>query len=117
MLQSFSRYAGVVQTVIGLLSTVLPQFGSALGAGSGGGIFNIISGAVLSYLGFKGTEANQRTGAQTVGGLNTLVGLLGILGVNQIAGVPLNEGAIANIINLAIGVWGLIAGFVKKPAQ
>jgi len=118
MLQNFTRYAGLVQTVIGLLSQFFgPSIGAMLGAqATGGNVFNILSGAALSYLGFKGTENTQRTGAQVIGGLNGLVGLLGVLGLNEKLGLPLNEGMISNIINLAIGAWGLYSGFAKKQA-
>jgi hypothetical protein len=118
MLQNFTRYAGIVQTLIGLLSQFVPSIGSMLGAqAAGGNIFNILSGAALSYLGFKGSESGQRTGAQVVGGLNGLVGLLGFIKPDMLAGLGLNlnSGAVSNIINLAIAAWGLYAGFAKKP--
>ena len=89
---------------------------SVLGTQSGGNIFNILSGAALSYLGFQGTAANQRTGAQVIGGLNGLVGLLGAFGVTNLLGIPLSEGLLSTIVNLAIGAWGLYAGFAKKSA-
>lgn len=74
----------------------------------------MLSGAALSYLGFKGTENAQRMGAKGLGGLNALVGVLGLFGINTLLGIPLNEGAISKTVNLAIGAWGLIAGFMKK---
>jgi hypothetical protein len=115
MAQTFSRYAGVIQLVIGVLGQFIPGIGSLLGAqATGGNVFNMLSGAVLSYLGFKGSASNQRTGAQAIGGLNGLVGLLGVLGVNNIAGLQLNEGIVSNIINLLIGAWGLYSGFIAK---
>jgi len=115
MTQTFSKVAGVVQTLIGLLSQFAPSIGAMLGAqATGGNVFNILSGAALSYLGFKGSESGQRTGAQAIGGLNALVGLLGAFGMNNIAGLSLNSGAISTIINLAIGAWGLYSGFAGK---
>ena len=116
MVQNFSRIAGVVQAVLGVLGTAIPDLSAVLGTQLGGNIFNIISGAALSYLGFKGTEANQRTGAQVLGGLNGVVGLLGAFGVTNLVGIPLSEGVVSTIINLAIGAWGLYAGFAKKAA-
>lgn len=116
MLQSFSKYGGVVQGLLGALGTAAPSVLSSVGPGQGGSIFNLLSGAALGYLGFKGTEAQQRTGALGIGGVNVVVGLLGALGVNSIAGIPLNEGALGTVINLAIGAWGLVAGLKKKSA-
>jgi len=115
MLQQFAKYGGSIQAILGLLGNV-GAVGGALGATTGGNIFNILSGAALSYLGFKGTESGQRNGALGIGGVNALVGLLGAFGMNSIAGIPLTGDKISWIINLAIGAWGLIAGFMKKKA-
>jgi hypothetical protein len=57
MLQSFTKYAGIAQTLIGILGAT--GFSPALG-GTGGGVFNVLSGAVLSYLGFKGPRPSRR---------------------------------------------------------
>jgi hypothetical protein len=40
--------------------------------------------------------------------------VLGAAGVTQIAGFSLNQGNIAMAINLIIGIWGLVAGFMKQ---
>jgi hypothetical protein len=119
MLKNFTKYAGVVQALIGLLGQFAPNLlGSLMGTqAAGGNIFNILSGAALSYLGFKGSEGTQRTGAQVVGGLNGLVGLLGAFGVNNLAGLQMNDGWGSTIVNLLIGAWGLYSGFVKKTAS
>jgi hypothetical protein len=114
MLNAFSKYGGIIQTILGLLGTAAPSAIPALGASQGGSIFNMISGVVLSYLGFKGGESQQRMGALGLGGLNAIVGVLGALGITHIAGITLNEGTIGIIVNLLIGAWGLIAGFMKK---
>jgi hypothetical protein len=53
-------------------------------------------------------------GAQFLGVANTLVGVLGVMGVNQFAGLALNQGNVATAISLVVGVWGLLAGFLKK---
>lgn len=125
MLQNFTKYAGLAQMAIGLLGQFVSPIGSLLGvpteAGAGdilggGNLFNVISGAALSYLGFKGTESTQRTGAQVLGGLNGVVGLLGAFGLNNLGGLQLTNGWGAIIINLIVGAWGLYSAYAKKSA-
>ncbi len=123
MLQNFTKYAGLAQTAIGLLGQFVPGIGSLLGATAGAGdilgggnLFNVISGAALSYLGFKGTESAQRTGAQVLGGLNGLVGLLGAFNLKNLGGLQLTNGWGAIIINLIVGAWGLYSAYAKKSA-
>ena len=123
MLQTFTRYAGLIQAAIGVLSQFIPSLGSMLGAQTAGGnllasgnLFNILSGAALSYLGLRGSESAQRTGAQALGGLNGLVGLLGAFSVNNLGGLQLTNGWGTIIINLLVAAWGLYSGFAKQRA-
>lgn len=120
---NLSRYAGLAQAGIGVLSQFVPSIGTALGAattGAGilgdGNLVNILSGAALSYLGFQGSDSTQRTGAQALGGLNGLVGILGALGINNLGGLQLTNGWGTIVINLLIGAWGLYSGFAKKQS-
>jgi hypothetical protein len=112
MLQSFTKYAGIAQTLIGVLGA--SGFSPALGAGTGGSVFNVLSGAALSYLGFKGTPSQQKSGALGIGAANAIVGVLGMMGMTSIAGIPLNAGTVASVVNLAIGAWGVYAGMTAK---
>lgn len=116
MLQAFTKYAGIAQTALGVLGAAAPGVSAAVGTATGGNIFNILSGAALSYLGFKGTGGQQQTGSLVVGGLNALVGILGAAGITSIAGFPLSGGLISNVINIGIGAWGLLAGFMTKKS-
>jgi hypothetical protein len=113
--QMFSKVAGVVQGLFGLAGQFAPGMDTSVAAGTGGNIFNILSGGVLSYLGFRGTPQAQRTGAQGLGIVNLVVGVLGALGVSNIVGIPLNQTTIATIVNFLVGIWGTYAGFFVKP--
>ena len=112
MLQTFTKYAGIIQAVLGAAGTVSPDLAATLGTSGGSSIFNLISGAVLGYLGMKGTETQQRAGALGIGGLNGILGLLSAFGVNNLGITP--DGTIGIIINLAVAAWGLYAGLKKK---
>lgn len=113
--RAFAKIAGIVQTLLGVAGAVAPgALGSMMGAQMGGSGLNILSGALLSYLGFKGNAANQKLGAQSLGVVNLIVGALGAFGLTSIAGIPLNTGAVSVAVNVVIGLWGLAAGFLGK---
>ena len=114
MVDTFAKYAGLAQTVIGALGAASPQVASALGTGTGTNGLNVLSGLALSYLGFKGTPAAQKTGALSLGAINAIVGVLGMAGIHNVAGIPLNATVVGNVINLDIGAWGILAGVMAK---
>jgi len=119
MLQNFLKIGGGAQAVVGLLGQFVPAVGSMLnsqemGAATGGNVFNILSGAALSYLGLKGSDSGQRMGAQVIGGLNGVVGLLGAFGVNNLGGLQLTNGWGSVVVNLVVAGWGLFAGFTRS---
>ena len=108
MLQTFSKYAGVIQTLLGLSGQFVPAIGSAIGTATGGNTFNIVSGIALSYLGYKGTPGALQATVPALSGLNGLAGILGFTSL-------MPQGTLSNVINLAIAAWGLYARFAKKP--
>ena len=114
MLQTFLKLAGPLQAALGAGGAAVPALAGALGTGMGGNLVNLASGAVASYLGFQGSPSAQANGAKFLGIANTLVGVLGAAGVNQIAGISLSSGNVSMAISFAIGIWGLVAGFMKK---
>jgi hypothetical protein len=114
MLQAFLKYVGPLQALLGVGGAAVPAVAGALGTGMGGNLVNVLSGAVASYLGYKGAPAAQQRGAQVLGIVNILVGVLNAASVTQIAGFALNQGNVATAISLVIGIWGLAAGFMKQ---
>lgn len=114
MVDTFTKYAGLAQTALGVLGAASPAVASAIGTGTGTNGLNVISGLALSYLGFKGSPGAQQAGALGLGGVNALVGVLGMLGINNVAGIPLNASTVGNIISLAIGAWGIVSGLMAK---
>lgn len=115
--QTFAKIAGIVQTLLGIAGAAAPSaMGSMVGAQAGGSGFNILSGLILSYLGFKGSDASQKLGAQALGAVNVIVAILGALGIQSLGPVPLNTGTISVVVNAGIGLWGLAAGFMGKKA-
>ena len=117
MLQAFLKYVGPIQALLGVGGAAVPALAGALGTGMGGNLVNVLSGGIASYLGYKGAPAAQQRGAQFLGIANILVGVLNAAGVHQIAGFALNQGNVATAISVIIGIWGVVAGFMKQKAQ
>jgi hypothetical protein len=86
--------------------------GTAIQTTPGGSIFNLVSGAVLGFLGLKGSAAQQKIGLPAVSGLNCLVGLLGAN--NPLSALQLNNGTGGSLINIAVSVIGFIVTFMKN---
>jgi hypothetical protein len=117
MLQIFLKYVGPIQALLGVGGAAVPALAGALGTGMGGNLVNVLSGGIASYLGYQGAPAAQQRGAQVLGIVNVLMGVLNAAGVNQIAGFALNQGNVATAISVVIGIWGVVAGFMKQKAQ
>jgi hypothetical protein len=114
MLDAFLKIAGPLQALLGAGGATVPALAGALGAGTGGNVVNVLSGLAASYLGFQGAPGAQATGARALGVVNLAMGVLNAAGVNQLAGIPLNQGTVAMAVNLVIGLWGLAAGFTAR---
>jgi hypothetical protein len=114
--KNLAKIIGLIQGAAGLLGTAAPAaVGTALQTTQGGSIFNLISGAVLGFLGMKGTAAQQKVGLPTISGLNGLMGLIGLLAPSTTL-PALNNGTGGSLINIAISVIGFIASFMKNKA-
>ena len=113
MNKTLTGLLGAAQGVLGLLGTASGGVASAVGTGTPGNIFNLLSGAAMGALGFGAPESAQKVGVPIIAGLNGLVGILGAAGVQNIAGVALNHAALPNIINIGIAVLGFVFTFLK----
>jgi hypothetical protein len=112
--KNLAKIIGLVQGAAGLLGTAAPAaVGTALTTTQGGSIFNLISGAVLGYLGTKGTASQQNVGIPAVSGLNGIMGLIGLLAPNTTL-PAINNGTGGSLINIAVAVVGFIATFMKN---
>jgi len=113
MNKTLTGILGAAQGALGLLGTASGDISSAIQTQTPGNIFNLVSGAALGALGFGAPEKVQNIGVPVVSGLNGLVGILGAAGVNNIAGIQLNQGLLPNLINIGIAVLGFVFTFLK----
>jgi hypothetical protein len=42
------------------------------------------------------------------------LGVLGLLGIERVAGLPLNASILGNAINVGIGIWGLVSACTAR---
>jgi hypothetical protein len=97
----------------GLIDLGLPGVSQDIGTATPGNIFNIASGAAFGVLGMGAPASAQKIGLPIVSALNGLVGILGAAGVNNIAGVQLNQDLLSNLINIGISILGFIFTYIK----
>jgi hypothetical protein len=115
MVGAFAKIAGALQAVLGMLTAASPVAAASIGVGSGASAFNFVSGVVLSVLGWKGSETALRSGSQVLGGANLLIGVLGLLGIDRVSGLALNATILGSVINVGIGIWGLVSSYPARP--
>jgi hypothetical protein len=118
MNKNLTKIIGLVQAALGAAGAAAPAaVGTAVQTAQGGSIFNLLSGAVLGYLGMKGTTQQQKVGLPAVSGLNGLVGLLGLLGGgNLLSSLNMSNGTGGSLINIAVAAIGFIAAFMKNKS-
>ena len=104
---------GAAQAIFGLLGLAAGGVTQAVGTAQPGNIFNLVSGAALGALGVGTSGGTRKVGVGIVSLLNAAVGVLGISGVQSIAGVALNAGLPANLVNIGVAVLGFIFMFLK----
>lgn len=117
MVKLFTQVIGVVLAVVGILGFLTSGIGTLVTFHTHHNLIHLVSGLILAYLGFMGSESSQRLGAQIFGviyGLVTLLGIFKVGGGNPL-GLQLHLNWTYNIIHLIIAGWGLWAGFAKKP--
>ncbi len=113
MNKNLNGVLGAAQAVLGILGTASGGVSSAIGTGTSANIFNIASGAAIGALGFGAPERVQKVGVPIVAAINGLVGILGAAGVQNVAGISLNQDLVSNLIQIGIGILGFLFTFLK----
>ncbi len=105
---------GIVLVVIGILGFIVPGIGTILTFHTHHNLIHIISGAVLAYLGFKGSASAQSISTKIFGigyGIMTIWGFMGNVNLGPII---LHLDVKYNLIHLVITAACLWVGFTKK---
>jgi hypothetical protein len=80
-------------------------------------VIHIVSGLIGLWAGLGKSANGPRLFAQIFGVVYTLVGLAGLAGLHDLGPIQLGLNTGYNVIHLAVGLLGLLAGFTAaKPA-
>src|SRR4029450_660569 len=100
----------------GLWPPLRAPVAAALGAGPGASGLDLVSGTALALLGWRGSPAAQRVGVPGAGGVNLAAGVLGLMGLDRVAGLALNASILGDVISIGIGIGGLGAALGARRA-
>jgi len=81
-------------------------------------VIHILSGAIGLWAGLGKSANGPRTFAQIFGVIYTLVAIAGFAGMHDLGPIQLGLNGAYNVVHLAVGLLGLLAGFTgAKPAR
>ncbi len=118
MAKLYSKVVGVALLAVGLLGVILNEqslFG-LLHFEMVHNVVHLLTGAIGTWLGFKGSDKAAKMFAQIFGVVYTLLaiaGFAGVMAIGEMLGTMHLMDPAYNVIHLIVGVWGLYAGF--KP--
>ncbi len=120
MVRDYAKYLGIALVLTGVVGLVL---GDELLAGILNidlleDIIHIGSGALLAYVGFRGTADLARTVVGGLGVVYLLVGLLGFVAPNLFGLIPHGYTIADNLLHLAIGAASIaVAWFIGRDRR
>ena len=110
MAKSYAVVVGAVLALVGILGFVKSEF-MGLHFNTTHNLIHLLSGVIGLAAGLTGGGKNAKTFAQVFGVVYTLVALAGFVGVPAALTTMLNLDTPYNLIHVAVGLLGLLAGF------
>ncbi len=120
MVREYAKYLGIALVLTGIVGIVLgdQSLGGLLNIDIVEDIIHIGSGALLAYVGFRGSTDLARTVVGGTGVVYLLVGLIGFVAPNLFGLLPHGYSIADNLLHLALGVAGIvIAWFVGRDRR
>lgn len=116
MVKTYARWGGIILLVLGVIGLFVgDQFLGVLNTENVEDIIHIVVGAILTWIGFRGTDAQARTWSYVFGVVFLLVGIVGFLDKSLYGLFPkVGLSAVDNIVHLIYGAVGLWAGYSYK---
>ena len=119
MAKGYAVVVGLVLLLVGILGFVksdMTIMGMTLRFNPIHNSIHLLSGLVGLAAGLAGGGSGAKTFAQVFGVIYTLVALAGFAGMPAIVVTTLNLNTSYNVIHLAVGLLGLLAGFTGAKA-
>ena len=118
--RTYARVVGVTVVLIGVVGLVLGEksLWGVLNIDIAEDAIHLLSGGLMAAVGFRGSDSAVRS---VVGGLGVVYLLVGVLGffVPELFGLLPHEyeTVLDNLIHLALGVLGILVGFVVSTRR
>ena len=111
MARTYARVVGVVVLLTGIIGLFIGEGHALLGFNVDlvEDIIHIVSGGLLTYVGFAGTAAATRSPVMGLGAVYLLVGIIGFIAPSIYGLIPGEMHLQDNLLHLALGALGLMA--------
>lgn len=119
MARTYAKVIGIILLLVGIVGYLKgePKTLMGLNVDTFENIVHLITGALLAYGGFKGSDAQVTSWVKILSVVYFIVGVVGFFDKNLFGLVPGGLGAFDNILHLALGVVGFWAARGYKAAM
>jgi preprotein translocase subunit Sss1 len=111
MAKAYTGIVGAVLLLVGIVGFLMPSL-MGMEFFLVHNIIHVVSGLVLLAGTFIGGGENAKTYALIFGVVYTLVAVLGFVGIHDLGSIKLGLNMQYNIVHIAVGLLGILAGFM-----
>lgn len=116
MAKSYAKWGGIILLVLGVVGLFMKTLPLGLNSDIIEDIIHIAAGALLTYAGTRGTDAQAASWSKYFGIVFLVVGVVGFLSKNLLGLLPSGLSTLDNVVHLAYGVLGWWASRGYKMA-
>lgn len=117
MTKTYAKWIGIILLVLGIVGFLRPGKLLGLDVGTFESVVHLITGALLAYAGFMGSDAQANSWVKIISSVYLVVGVLGFVSKTFFGLVPGELGVLDNIVHIVLGVLGWYAARGYKPAM
>ena len=116
MAKTYALVVGAILLVVGVVGFMTHELFGLITFHAAHNVIHLVTGAIGLWAGFSKNANAPKLFAQIFGAVYTLVAVIGFLGVVDLGPIKLGLNTAYNIIHLAVGGLGLLAGFTGAKA-